>query len=71
MNRVTDDTLTVYGKGEEWWIGSAGAPDGPYTEEQAATDAAIDRAKELGAAGHSPTVQVQRETALEQIWPLA
>jgi hypothetical protein len=70
MNQVPPDKLTVYRKDGGWWIGSAGSPDGPYTDEQAAIDEAIDRAKELKAAGHPSTVQVQRGSGSAQVWPL-
>jgi hypothetical protein len=69
MNGVPADTLTVYGENGQWWIGSAGSPDGPYTDEQAAIDEAIDRAKELKATGHPSTVLVQRGSGSAQVWP--
>ena len=64
------ETLEVYGDDDgKWWIGSLGPADGPYVDEQSAIDAAIDRAKVLGEAGHGSTVAARRGTELVEIWP--
>jgi hypothetical protein len=70
MTQVPADTLTVHGEGSEWWIESAGRPDGPYVDEQAAIDAAIDRAKGLVEVGHAATtVVVRRGEGSSRVWP--
>ena len=57
------ETLEVYGDEDgKWWIAPSGLADGPYVDEQSAIDAAIDRAKVLGEAGHGSTVAARRGT---------
>ena len=66
---MPEETLEVYGDDDgKWWIGSLGRADGPYVDEQSAIDAAIDRAKVLGEAGHRSKVAARRGTGLVEIW---
>ena len=59
------ETLEVYGDVDgKWWIGSLGPTDGPYVDKKSAINAAIDRAKVLGEAGHNSTVAA----VAEQVW---